>query len=197
MFHLKLVMVDQIHHNLEGVALQIPSKLSQPSFDCPVSPFGRISTELSELEVWEVLGALETQGLFDPNSLLTPARVWLLGLFGVGAREEAPVLRIGDNGFRGVFTAAAVEGPMLSSAIPMDSSDSMYRSSIMWRMFEPWGWFRMEGMGPLVLVAILLQTASLHSLERPRPAHWWGRPRHPPCAARMEEVLASFTLPGS
>jgi hypothetical protein len=72
--HLKLFMVDQVHHSLEGVALQIPSKSSRLPSDPPMvqlAPSGYISAELSDSK------ASGARGLFDLVAMSTPAEVRL------------------------------------------------------------------------------------------------------------------------
>jgi hypothetical protein len=74
-------VVDQVHHGLKGVALQILSKFGQLPFNRPIKPF---SAKLSDLE------ASKARGLFDPDAPSTPTGVELRGLLGVRAREVAP-----------------------------------------------------------------------------------------------------------
>jgi hypothetical protein len=123
---LKLFVVDQVYHGLEGISLQIPSDLGQPPTECLSCSMYR---PYSQSQKPRMPRKPEASSNWLPFQLQQES----------GALEEIPASGIGDRAFRGVLAAAVVEGPILSLAIPIESSDSMSISSRMCWIFKPRG----------------------------------------------------------
>jgi hypothetical protein len=111
---------------LKGLPFKSPPSLASLPPIVQLAPSGCISIVHSELKASQ---ASEAWGLLESISFSTPAGVGLRGLFGVGALDDFPVSGIGDNEFQGTLLAARRDGPIFSSAIPIESSDSIFMSS--------------------------------------------------------------------
>jgi hypothetical protein len=120
------LVVDEIHHRLKGVALEVSAKLGQSPPNGPVCPlrlyFGR-TLGFRSFRRFGSSGPLRTYLLFDLSRSQTLRPFW--------GRSSRRFPRFGYRGniFRGTLMAATGDGPILSSAIPTESSNSMSISS--------------------------------------------------------------------
>jgi hypothetical protein len=183
-------VVDQVHHGLEGIPLQIPSELGQPPPERPVGPFWLdLDCALGGLGSLGSLGSsrpLRNRGPLNLVESQTPRP------FRGRSSRRGPVSGMVDKGFRGVYTVAhlpwkAPDCRLPSQQTPRTPSQDPPRYAGCSNPGDGPAW---KESAPLVL-SRALQLAPRRSQGPPRLAHWPKTQQLPPLTAQRGEVLDS------